>query len=170
MRTLAVVTAVAIVSAGCEVRDGPSLSEDHAAAIRDSVATFLSAWSDETGPGEWDRLTGRYADDPAFVWLEDGRVRYESVGAVRAGFEGLRDAFVGVRTEFVDPRITPLAPGIAVVASRFRTTLRPEDGSPVRFGGALTMTVLDTEDGWKALQGHTSSERRAGSADRSDAR
>ena len=170
MRILTVVVAVAILAAGCVDRDSTALSKDHAAAIRDSVAAFLSAWSEGAGPGEWDRLGERYADDPDFVWLEDGQVRYASAEGVRSAFEGLRQGFVGVRTEFDDPRITPLAPGVAVVATRFHTTLRRDEGAPVRYGGAMTMTVLDTEDGWKVLQGHTSSGGRDRGADRSGAR
>lgn len=170
MRILTAVVAVAILAAGCEVRDEAALPEDHAAAIRDSVTDFLAAWSEGAGPGEWDRLGERYAEDPDFVWLEDGRVRYTSAEAVRAAFEGLRRGFTGVLTEFDDPRITPLAPGVAAVATRFRTTLRRDEGSPVRFGGAMTMTVLDTGDGWKVLQGHTSSGGRGRGGDRSGAR
>ena len=64
MRILTAVVAVAVLAAGCEDRDDGALSEDRAAAIRDSVAAFLAAWSEGAGPGEWDRPGERYAEDP----------------------------------------------------------------------------------------------------------
>lgn len=136
-----------------------TLPESRSAAIEDSVATFLATWAEGTQEGRWDRLVDRYADDPSFVWVEDGRVRYRSLEGIRAGFDDLRASFSDARTEFVEPSITSLAPGLVHVVTQFRTTLTREDGPEVQFGGAMTMTVSQTGDGWKVLQGHMSSER-----------
>lgn len=159
MRSLAAVLALAVVASGCAPGGQAPLSESRSAAIEDSVADFLATWAGGTREGGWDRLLDRYADDPSFRWVEDGRVRYRSVEEVRAGFDDVRAAFADARTEFVEPSIAPLAPGLAHVVTRFRTTLTRGDGSEARFGGAMTMTVSHTTDGWKVLRGHTSSER-----------
>lgn len=159
MRVPSTVLALAILAAGCGAPATTSLSESHAAAMEDSVASFLSTWSEGAQQGGWDRIVERYADDPRFLWVEDGRVRYGSHQELRAGFETVEASFSGARTEFTEPTITPLAPGLAHVAARFRTTLSREDGPEVSFGGAMTMTVTHADHGWKVLQGHTSSER-----------
>lgn len=159
MRSLVAVLALAIVAAACGPGGEQTLSESRSAAIEDSVGAFLATWAEGTREGGWDRVVDRYADDPSFRWVEDGRVRYRSVEEVRAGFEDVRAAFSDARTEFTEPSIAPLAPGLAHVVTRFRTTLTREEGPEVQFGGAMTMTVRHTGDGWKVLRGHMSSER-----------
>lgn len=165
MRSLSAAFALAILAAGCAPGDERPLSEPRSTAIEDSVAAFLTTWAEGTEEGGWDRLVDRYADDPSFRWVEDGTVRYRSVEEVRAGFESVRAAFSDARTEFMEPSIASLAPGLAHVVTQFRTTLTREDGSEVRFGGAMTMTLSHTEDGWKVLRGHMSSERERGRRD-----
>jgi ketosteroid isomerase-like protein len=159
MRLLAATLVLATAAAGCGPGGEEHRSGSRSAAIEDSVAGFLAAWAEGTQEGGWDRLVDRYADDPSFRWVEDGRVRYRSIEELRAGFDDVRATFSDARTEFVEPSIAPLAPGLAHVVTRFRTTLTREDGSEVRFGGAMTMTVRHTEGGWKVLRGHMSSER-----------
>lgn len=159
MRVLSVVLTAGILSAGCQSSSTTPLSESHSAAIKDSLTSFLSTWSEETQQDGWNRLVGRYADDEDFAWVEDGQIRYTSVEAIRAGIDELKASFSGVQTEFIKPSITPLAPGMANITTRFRTTLRREGGPNIRYGGAMTMTALNTGDGWKILQGHTSTER-----------
>lgn len=159
MRPFAAALALAIVAAGCGPGAERTLTESRSAAIEDSVADFLATWAEWPREGGWDRLVNRYADDPSFTWVEDGSVRYGSVEEVRAGFESVRASFSEARTEFTEPSIASLAPGLAHVASRFRTTLTREEGPDVEFGGAMTMTVTHTDDGWKVLRGHVSSER-----------
>lgn len=147
-----------LVVAACSPPSG-ELPEGHAAAIRDSVSAFLADWSAGEEEGDWQALLDRYADDARFVWTEDGRVRYRSVAEVRDGLQELGRSFSGMTTEFVDPVVTPLAPGLANVTTRFRTTLRSAETPAVTFGGAMTMTLVRENEGWRILQGHTSSER-----------
>ena len=159
MRRLFAVLAATILALGCRPPSSGELSDDRSAAIRDSVHTFLGTWSEGGEDGSWDRMLERYADHPDFVWVEDGRVRYRSVRAVGEGLRGLEAQFAGSSTAFVEPSVTPLAPGLAHVATRFETTLRRDDGATVSFGGAMTMTTIHADDGWKVLHGHTSSAR-----------
>lgn len=159
MRLSSAALAIAVLAAGCDAPATTTLSESRSAAIEDSVAAFLATWSHEPERDGWDRMAERYADDPSFIWVEDGHVRYTSREEIRAGFDALASSFSGARTEFTEPSITALAPGLAHVTTRFATTLTREGGSDVRFGGAMTMTTIHTEEGWKVLRGHTSSER-----------
>ena len=159
MRVLVVVLLLALGGAGCQPPAAVGLSDAHSDAIADSIRSMLTAWSEGTRQESLDRLADRYADDPRFIWVEDGRVRYRSVDAIREAVESLKTQFSSERTEFIEPSTTPLAPGVAHVATRFRTTLRRESGSEIRYGGAMTMTLIHTDEGWKMLSGHTSTQQ-----------
>lgn len=157
MKPIVPVLVASLLAVGCVRPPDVDLSEARSDAIEDSVATFLSAWSEGVEATDWDRLIERYADDPDFTWVEDGQVRYRSRGDLRAAFDGLQGQFSATRTEFLDPSIIPLAPGLANVVADYRTTLRRDGGENVSFGGVMTMTTVHTDDGWKVLQGHASS-------------
>lgn len=159
MRMIGVCVTATIVAIGCQSSATTEVSEPHASAMRDSVLAFLSTWSVEEDQESWGVLVERYADDPDFVWVEDGRVAYSSVDEISDAARGLKVSYTSEATDFIEPSVTPLAPGIANVTARFETTLGREAGADVRYGGAMSMTVVNTEDGWKVLQGHTSSER-----------
>lgn len=157
MKPIVPVLVASLFAVGCAPPPDADLSQARSDAIEDSVVTFLSTWSEGVRTADWDRLIERYADDPAFTWVEDGQVRYRSRGALRTAFDQLHGQFSGARTDFLDPSITPLAPGLANVVAEFRTTLRRDGGEDVSFGGVMTMTAVHTDDGWKVLQGHASS-------------
>lgn len=158
--TLRIVSVVCLLLAtGCRPSSSAELTEDRAAAIQDSVRAFLATWSEGVPDGDWETMLERYVEHPNFVWVEDGQIRYRSVQAVGEAVGALEARFTGSSTEFVEPSITPLAPGLAHVATRFRTTLRREEGPDVAYGGAMTMTIVHAADGWKVLHGHTSSSR-----------
>lgn len=159
MRMTGVLVVGTIVAAGCQSSATSELSQAHATAMRDSVQAFLSTWSVEEGAGGWDTLVDRYAEDPDFVWVEDGQVAYRSVEEIDAAARGLESSFVSEATEFIEPSIAPLAPGIANVTTRFQTTLRRRTATDIQYSGVMSMTVLNTEGGWKVLRGHTSTER-----------
>lgn len=72
-----------------------------------------------------------------------------------------------VENNYQGTEITPLAPGVAMVTTLFQTRLIDPQGGGFARGGALTMTLIERSDGWKILNGHSSSAvRRDGSGGR----
>jgi SnoaL-like domain len=141
---------------------GQTLPEDQAAAIRRGVQATLDAYREHAAAGRWEELMRLYADEPRFRWVASGIVEARSVDQIRKHFAALPP---GTRVEntFQDTEITPLSSSVAMVTTLFQTRLVDAHGGGFAFGGALTMTLIERPDGWKILNGHSSSAvRRSG--------
>jgi hypothetical protein len=66
---------------------------------------------------------------------------------------------VQVETAYQDLQITPLGPGLAPVVTRFQTQIGDATAGGFSFGGMITMTLIHRPEGWRILNGHTSSAR-----------
>lgn len=159
MRRLVLPLAVVLVGTACGEQPATALSEERAAAIRDSVHDLLSEYSSRVERGDWEGVAALYSDDPAFVWVEDGRVVYASAAEVRESLARMAGVFASARTEFESPRVTPLAPGLATIAGRFQHAFTMVDDGELELQGAMTATVVHEEGGWRFLSGHTSTAR-----------
>lgn len=145
-----------LLTLGACARSPLTLPEDHATAIRDSVATALEQFERYSSTAEWDSLVTMYSDSPTFRFLESGRIRYTSRAEVREGFAALPPAGA-IATIYSDLEIDPIAPGMAVSTAQFETTFSTEAGPVFRFGGALTQVWVHEADGWRIRSGHSSS-------------
>jgi ketosteroid isomerase-like protein len=107
--------------------------------------------------GDWDAVIAYYADDPRFEWIEDGEVRYASKDAIAPSFEAMKGTGSKIRYVVEPPRIAVLAPTVVNLRTKFETTIIDKAGSPLTFGGMITIDMIKTKDGWKFLRGHVSS-------------
>ena len=139
---------------GCQ-STRPPLTEAHAEAIRDSVAAAMEEFRNLGEAADREAVGNFYSESPAFRFYENGELRYESAGDVRAA---LADLGPGMRitTEYSETDIEPLAPGLAQVRSRFESTLSGEGGFELSYGGAVTMLWVHETGGWRILSGHSS--------------
>lgn len=147
------------MAAGCAEPAPPEFTAAHRAAIEDSVRAMLQTYRETVNAGDWEGVTAYYGDDERFHWIEDGEVRYRTKEEVSQALASVGGFFTSVELTVNETRVTPLAPGIAHVATLFEQELVPAEGDPVRFSGALTLLALSTPDGWKLVAGHTSSLR-----------
>lgn len=145
-----------ILGVACDGRSSAELSAEHAAAITDSVRALLADYEEQVRAGAWDRVLDFYAEDPRFHWLEDGTLAYSSRDEIGSSLEWLASRFSDVQTSFEDPRVVPLAPGVAHVASPFRQSFVTGGGDTVSISGVVTAIAVRTDDGWKLLAGHSS--------------
>lgn len=156
-RRLALLAALACQPAGRE-----DLTAEHAAAIADSARELLAEYGELMRSGRWDSAVSYYADDPRFQWWEDGRLAYSSVEEIGTAIRSLQAMFQSSEMEMSDTRIVPLAPGVVAVNSLYQQTLTDTAGRAFSFGGAISITAVHTDSGWKFLTGHTSTERARG--------
>ncbi len=137
----------------------PELTDGHAVAIRDSVRQTLQDLERYSAAGLWDSAAAVYADTSALRWVEDGAVRYRSGTEVREALAALGST-VRPQTAYEDVEITPLAPGLASVVMGFTTQLGDSLAGGFSFGGMITMTLVHRPEGWRILNGHTSTPSR----------
>lgn len=151
---LAVPTALA-----CQPAARDELTAEHAAAIADSAREVLAKYGELMRAGRWESAVSYYADDPRFQWWEDGKLAYSSVEEISTAIRSLQAMFQSSEMELSDTRIGPLAPGVVAVNSLYKQTPTDTAGGAFSFGGAISITAVNTESGWKFLMGHTSTER-----------
>lgn len=153
-----IVGVLIVVGAACTPAD-EGLTPTHADAIQDSVRQMLDDFGQYSTAGLRDSVLTFYADTSVFRWVEDGQVRYRSVGEVREALAALPST-VRVRTELENTEIIPLGPGLASVVTGFTTQFVDSTGGGFRFGGVMTMTLVHHQGGWRILNGHSSSAAR----------
>lgn len=132
------------------------LTEVHATAIIDSVTATLEQFRTAFSASDIDAVMRFYADDPRFRWVEGGELRYTSKGALATAFRALRPLLRSIELSYFDPVVTPLAPGVAAVATRFVQKVTDTAGVTRGFAGAMSMTLIHADSGWRFLLGHTS--------------
>lgn len=155
-RCVALVLPTALAACATAARTSQPLSDVHAAAIRDSVQQTLQLFRHYSTTRQWDSLVTLYADDPRFRWIENGAVRYRSQLDIRAALAALPPN-TSIESTYRDTEITALAPGLASVTTLFQTRFVSPPAPPFEFGGAITMTLIHSREGWRILNGHTSS-------------
>jgi ketosteroid isomerase-like protein len=128
----------------------------HRRAIEDSVQTMLTAWRDALSARDFPRAAGFYSTDPAFRWFEDGELKYRSRKEIGDAMIAMAPGFRAFSVTFIEPEITALAPGVAVVTTNFAQKMTDTSGQTAGFAGALSFTVVHADSGWKFLVGHTS--------------
>jgi hypothetical protein len=130
----------ALCAAACRA-PGPTLEPSHATALRDSVATALTAFQRYSAASQWDSLGALYSSDTAFRFLESGTIQYRTAAEVRNALEAIPSG-THLETTYEDLVIVPLAPGLAHVTSRFQTAFVGSTGTQFTFVGVLSMIWL----------------------------
>lgn len=147
---------VMLIVAGC----GPfAAGHGRSGAAEGGVLTLLAAYSAAVEEGRWEDVVDLYSGQPGFEWVEDGRIAYRSRQELRSAFEEVASQFSGAETEFTDVVVDRLAPGTAHVRATVNQRFSGLDGSGFGFTVMFTAVVVETDDGWKFLKGHTSTVR-----------
>jgi uncharacterized protein YbjQ (UPF0145 family) len=154
---LALLLGIGAGGGGARALQVQEMTQDQAAAVRSGVQAALDSYREHAAAGRWDAMLRLYADDARFRWVANGVVEARSVEEIRKYFLAL-PAGTRVENTYQDTEITPLTPGVAQVLTRFQTRLvDPKGGGSFSFGGILSMTLVDRGDGWRILNGHSSS-------------
>lgn len=97
-----------------------------------------------------------YADDPRFVWVEDGSIKYDRKAQIKRALEGITEQGVVV-TNFGLPTVWALNDTQVMVFAKFRTVVGKGSPEEFTFAGAITAVMEERAEGWQFLSGHTSS-------------
>ena len=150
---LAIVTAA--MTAACGVKS-PLLTTAHRQAIVDSVQVMLTAWRDAFNARDFARAASFYSNDAEFRWYENGELKFRSGAELGDTMKAEGPAFRALAMSLVNTQITPLAAGAAEVSTGFDEKITDTTGRTIGFVGAVTMTAVHGDSGWRFLVGHTS--------------
>ncbi|MCG8469691.1 MAG: nuclear transport factor 2 family protein [Gemmatimonadetes bacterium] len=137
----------------------PAFDASTRAAVETEIRGTLRAFEAAVATGDARTIASYYADRDDFLWLEDGRVSYESVGAVEASIAAVAGQMSFSRLTLSESTITALDPNAAHVTMLFDQSFGA-DADTIRYSGAMSAAMVRTEDGWKFLRGHTSTPSR----------
>ena len=135
----------------------PTMTPAHRAAIVDSVHTMIVAWRDALNARDFARAGVYYSSDSAFRWYEDGKLTYTSAQAIRDTMKAMAPGLNEFDVTLIDPKITALGPGAAIVTAEFTEKITDTTKRMVGFAGALSLVVVHADSGWRFLIGHNSS-------------
>lgn len=149
------VAGILFVVAGCAPQP-VALTAPHRAAIVDSVQVMLTAWRDAFNTRDFARAATFYSSDSAFRWFENGEMKFRTAKELGDTMKAEAPAFRALEMSLVEPEITPMAPGVAEVTSNFAERITDSTGETFGLAGAMSMTAVHGDSGWKFLVGHVS--------------
>jgi ketosteroid isomerase-like protein len=141
----------------CSPRPVPAFTPAHRAAIVDSVQTMLTAWRDALNRRDFASAARFYSTAPEFRWFQDGELKYRSGKEIGDSITAMAPAMRGFTISLIEPEITAIAPGVAVLTTNFAQQITDTSGTAGGFAGAITATIVHGDSGWKFLVGQTSS-------------
>ena len=146
--------AIALLVACAPLQQAPSPTPK----VTEEVATFLSEYLTAISSRDAMKIRAAYVADDRFVWIEDGKVRYQRVDEVLASL-AMFPAGSTIRTELKDLVVVAVSQSAAHAWATFRTSVG-EGPSGFAFGGAISFTLERQGASWKIVGGHTSSPSR----------
>jgi ketosteroid isomerase-like protein len=133
-----------------------TLTVEHRAAIVDSVQTMLTAWRDAFNALDFARVATFYSSNADFRWFENGELKFRSGREIGDSMKAEGHGFRALTLSLIEPEITAVAPGVAEVTTNFAQKVTDTTGQVLGLAGAITMTVIHGDSGWKFLVGHVS--------------
>jgi uncharacterized protein (TIGR02246 family) len=97
-----------------------------------------------------------YANDPAFHWVESGRIGYATREAAVKGLTDFIAGFPESRLEFHNIRVDAVADSTAVATVDYRQTIAANGQTALAFEGVMTLTMVKRDGEWKIMIGHSS--------------
>ncbi len=97
-----------------------------------------------------------YVEDPAFHWVESGRLSYATRDAAVKGLSDFLTGFPESRLEFHNIRVDAVGDGVAVATVDFRQTVAANGQTALAFEGIMTLTMVKRDGVWKVVVGHSS--------------
>lgn len=135
----------------------PTFDAAHRAAMIDSIEARLTAFRAAVGTMQADSVAQFYLGDSTFRWIEDGVVRYRSRAEIATAIREAAPFMSDAELRYDGTEVTPLAPGVASIATGFAQKFTAPDGQRTGFVGAITAVMVNTPAGWVFQSGHTSS-------------
>ncbi len=139
--------------AACQAQDAAPV--DRMTLEKNAVAAFKE-YASLLRESKFEESVAYYADDPRFVWVEDGAIKYDSRAQIKRALDAVASQGVVV-SNFGLPTVWALNDTQVMVFAKFRTTVAKGSPDEFTFAGAITAVMEQRAEGWQFLSGHTSS-------------
>lgn len=153
------VIGASLLLAGCEnpfaptgsASDVPEVAPEAKAAVEQYVAKVNA--HDAAGAGEL------YADDPGFIWIENGEVAFETKTAAISALTNYFAGFPESHFEAYDLKIAMLTDESAIATFRYTQAVAANGQSSLKFEGTMTLALAERDGDWKIVVGHRSASK-----------
>jgi hypothetical protein len=132
------------------------LRPEHRAAIQDSVRQFLAEYRTVLLANDFRGSLRFFSQDSAIVWVVDDGVLFLSYDSLAVAVPALAGRIHITSYQWNPIRITPLAPGVAVVSATYTESFTDTEGKPHNGGGTQTAVLVHGPEGWVFLARHQS--------------
>lgn len=146
----------ALMAAACAPGDDGAAAAYDKTVVEAGAVALVEEWAKAGEERRFDDLKALYADDPAFVWIEDGRIAYRGHGAVAAGVDQAAQMNATIESDVSEISATALGPDAAAVVANVSISVKAESFG-FAFDGALSAVAVRRDGAWKFLNGHLSS-------------
>ena len=158
--THSIVKAVAVVSlmalAACNPFPTTSTTPAGASIDTGEVRSAVEGYAAKFNAHDASGAAAIYSDDPAFHWVESGRLSYATRDAAVKGLSDFLAGFPESRLEFHNIRVDAVGDGVAVATVDFRQTVAANGQTALAYEGTMTMTMVKRDGAWKVIVGHSS--------------
>jgi hypothetical protein len=114
---------------------GPSLAASHAAAIVDSVQSFMAGFQRHYAAARWDSVAALYSGDARFRWVESGVVVARSAREIGQYLDQMPPG-MKLATTYSEMEIFALAPGMAQIVTSFKSVMGDPAAGGASWGGS----------------------------------
>ncbi len=153
---LAMVGGALAMATSCSSPVTSEFTQQHAAALRDSVTRFAGIISSDIADRGPIAFADHFSDTPSFFMASDGRLRFPSHDSAVAFLAGFARGISRMEFEWLDLQIDPLAPGLAMIASPFYELLADTAGGVIEMEGFYSAVAEHTAEGWRLRNAHWS--------------
>lgn len=122
-----------------------------AGEVRAAVDTYVAKINARDAAG-----AGETFDKTTFRWVVSGRVAYESRDAAIQAMTNFLAGFPDSKFQANDIKIDAIGDAEAVATIAFNQTVAANGQAALAYDGVLTLTLVKRDEGWRIVQGHTS--------------
>ncbi len=145
----AIAAPILLAAAACS--NGEMTAHDQT-VIYQEAPEFLEAWVAARAAGDGAVLRPMYTDQTGFVWVQDGRVFYDSADDAAASLDFASTGGYTPDLKLTEPKFKALSKNAASVWSEYTETLTIGADTVIETKGIFTGVLIKEDGQWKFMQ------------------
>lgn len=145
----AIAAPILLAAAACS--NGEMTAHDQTVIYKEAPE-FLEAWVAARAAGDGAVLRPMYTDQTGFVWVQDGKVFYDSADDAAASLDFASTGGYTPELKFSEPKFKALSKNAASVWSEYTETLTIGADTVIETKGIFTGVLIKEDGQWKFVQ------------------